>query len=235
LDSDDAPSLTAPPSKKSRHLVQSKTPANEIDIADGLVDYCHEGKFRKEDMILKTTCQHCGHRFEVDIEADGRTAFCPQCGKETAISIPPPRPAPTPPGNIKHGWAYVLLGCAVVIGLSYLFADSLGSSGQSNDSALVSVSEVKGEILTYGGMNISGLIKNLSKAPLEAVSVNYSIFDDNGNKVDDSIDFISKIGAGETWKFEVISLKDGGKTYRLEGITTIVGRAQYQLRFKEEP
>jgi len=53
-------------------------------------------------------------------------------------------------GNIKHGWAYVLLGCAVVIGLSYLFADSLGSSGQSNDSALVSVSEVKGEILTYG-------------------------------------------------------------------------------------
>jgi len=29
----------APPWKKSRRLVQSKTPANEIDIADGLVDF----------------------------------------------------------------------------------------------------------------------------------------------------------------------------------------------------
>jgi rRNA maturation protein Nop10 len=234
LDSDDAPPLTAPLWGKSHPLVQSKTPANEIDIADGLVDYCHEGKFRREDMILKTTCQHCGHRFEVDIEAEGRTAFCPQCGKETALSVPPPRPAFTPPGNIKHGWAYVLLGCAVVIGLSYLFADSLGSSGQSNDSALVSVSEVKGEILTYDGMNISGLIKNLSKAPLEAVSVNYSVFDERGNKLGDAIDFVSQIGVGETWKFKAITLKDGCESYRLESIVSRVDGTFYKLQFKKE-
>jgi rRNA maturation protein Nop10 len=186
-------------------------------------------------MILKTTCQHCGHRFEVDIEAAGRTAFCPQCGKETALSVPPPRPAFTPSGKIKYGWVYVLLGSAAVIALSYFFAGSLGSTDQTNGSPVVSISGVNTEMPDYGGMDIVGCIKNLTTGPLDSVSVNYSIFDDNGNKVDDSIDFISKIGAGETWKFKVISLKDGGKTCRLEGITTIVGRAQYQLRFKEEP
>jgi hypothetical protein len=34
--------------KKSRRLVQSKTPANEIDIADGLDNTFRNGKSRKD-------------------------------------------------------------------------------------------------------------------------------------------------------------------------------------------
>ena len=123
----------------------------------------------------------------------------------------------------------------MVITLSYFLAEPLSNTGRNSNSPVVSVSGVNAEKPEYGGMDIVGCIKNLTTGPLDAVSVNYSIFDDNGNKVDDSIDFISKIGAGETWKFKVISLKDGGKTYRLEGITTIVDHVQYQFRFKEEP
>jgi DNA-directed RNA polymerase subunit RPC12/RpoP len=208
-----------------------------------------KGKPERQTMIAKCQCQHCGQKFEVNIEDEGRTAFCPQCGKETALSVPPPRPAFTPSGKIKYGWIYLLSAIAVVIICTFLFAGPIGNvvdkispppessagTDSKNNSPVVSISDVKAEMPDYGGMDIVGCIKNLTTGPLDSVSVNYSIFDDNGNKVDDSIDFISKIGAGETWKFKVISLKDGGKTYRLEGITTIVGRAQYQLRFKEEP
>lgn len=48
-------------------------------------------------MITQTKCLYCGHEFEVDVEAEGHTAICPNCGKETKIKsqTPPVTPAPS--------------------------------------------------------------------------------------------------------------------------------------------
>jgi hypothetical protein len=109
-----------------------------------------------------------------------------------------------------------------------------GGAGDSN-SPVVSISDVAAEMPDYGGMNITGIIKNLSDAPLNAVSVNYSIFDNSGNKVDVVMDFIQQIRAGETWKFKASSLKDGCKTYRLDSINSIAGPTEYKLQFQWRP
>ncbi|HAO78566.1 MAG TPA: hypothetical protein DCQ92_06235 [Verrucomicrobia subdivision 3 bacterium] len=43
-------------------------------------------------MIANTKCQHCGNEFETD--GMNRTEFCPHCGKETTLYVPPPAPVP---------------------------------------------------------------------------------------------------------------------------------------------
>jgi hypothetical protein len=93
----------------------------------------------------------------------------------------------------------------------------------------VSISEVDDEIADYGGMDITGIIQNLSDAPIQGVKVNFSFFDDDGNKVDDAMDFIQTLAPDDTWSFKVSSLKDNCKKYRLDSITSIIDGSEVSL------
>jgi hypothetical protein len=87
-----------PPWKKSRRLVQSKTPANEIDIADGLDNYCRKRKREGKTMLVKCFCQQCNGHIEFDEGYAGMPIICPHCGSGTNLFIPS---GPLPPPKIK--------------------------------------------------------------------------------------------------------------------------------------
>lgn len=93
----------------------------------------------------------------------------------------------------------------------------------------VSISSLNGAIQDYGGMDITGIIQNLSGVALDGVTVNFSFLDDDGNKVDDAMDFIQTLAPDDTWSFKVSSLKDGCKKYRLDSITSFIGNSQVKL------
>lgn len=93
----------------------------------------------------------------------------------------------------------------------------------------VSVSNLNGEIQSYGGMDATGIIHNLSGVTLNGVSVNFSFFDDDGNKVDDAMDFIQTLAPDDPWKFKVSSLKTNCKKYRLDKITSYIGNSEVNL------
>ncbi|HTX20499.1 MAG TPA: FxLYD domain-containing protein [Candidatus Aquilonibacter sp.] len=93
----------------------------------------------------------------------------------------------------------------------------------------VSISNVQGEIQDDGGMDITGIIQNLSDTSLNGVTVNFSYFDDDGNKVDDAMDFIQTLAPDDTWSFKVSSLKDSCKKYRLDSITSFIDNSEVNL------
>jgi hypothetical protein len=77
-------------------LVQSKTPANEIDVADGLDNYCRDGKGLI--MISKCECQHCGGSIEFDADTFDRSSAtshrvlgnvveCAHCHQQTQLYL----------------------------------------------------------------------------------------------------------------------------------------------------
>ena len=90
----------------------------------------------------------------------------------------------------------------------------------------VSISNLNGEIQDYGGMDITGIIHNLSGITLHGVTVNFSFLDDDGNKVDDAMDFIQTLATDDTWSFKVSSLKNNCKKYRLDSITSFINNSQ---------
>jgi len=213
-------------------------------------------------MISKCQCQHCNGEIEFEAaqferssttshRVFGQMVECPHCHQQTLLYLNlaefiAPKKSDQPQ-KVKFGWLYLLSAIAVVIVFTFLFAGPIGSivdkistpvessvgDDSKTNSPVVSISDVKAETPDYGGMDISGIIKNLTDAPLPAVSVSYGTFDDDGNKVDDVVDFIQQIDPGGTWKFKVNSLKDGGKSYRLESIISIFGHAEHPLQFQE--
>jgi hypothetical protein len=184
----------------------------------------------------------------------GQTIDCPHCGKPTQIYmnkaefITPKKSGQ--PQKVKYGLVFLLSGITVVIVFTILFAEPIGSiedildkvftrvektvsDDSKANSPVVSISDVKAGTPDIGGMDVSGIIKNLTDAPLPAVSVRYGTFDDDGNKVDDVMDFIQQIDPGGTWKFKAHSFKNEGKSYRLESIISIFGHAEHPLQFQE--
>ncbi len=99
----------------------------------------------------------------------------------------------------------------------------------------VSISDVKGEIQDDGGMDITGIIQNESDSTLDGVTVNFNFLDDDGNKVDESMDFIQKLAPNDTWSFKVSSLKDGSTKYQLDSITSIIDGSDVNLDVEQNP
>ena len=48
---------------------------------------------------------------------------------------------------------------------------------------------------------IVGTLKNNTSRSYSYVSIEYSIYDEEGNIIDTAMDNINNLGAGETWKF----------------------------------
>lgn len=51
-------------------------------------------------------------------------------------------------------------------------------------------------------------IKNISDTTFESASVEFILYDSNGNQIDTTADYISNFRAGNTWKFKAIVLSD---------------------------
>ena len=65
---------------------------------------------------------------------------------------------------------------------------------------------------------ISGIVKNNTSKKYSYVQITFALFDKAGNKVGTAMANENNIGAGETWKFEALALKDFS-TYKLDEIT----------------
>jgi hypothetical protein len=103
------------------------------------------------------------------------------------------------------------------------------SSGNSTEKPAVEISNIEGQETEYGGMEISGIIQNRCSVSLDSVTVRFSIFDSDGNKVDDTMDYTSSLDAGGTWKFKAVSIKETGKKYRLDGISSSEGELEVKV------
>jgi hypothetical protein len=190
-------------------------------------------------MIAKTKCQHCGNEFEID--GMNRTEFCPTCGKETSVFTPTPVRALPPATNPLHMALAIIIFLILFVGVSVFVltrpsgsdSSAAGDAPAVNNSPDVSISDVQSDFPDFGGMKVTGLIKNLTAQTLEAVTVNYGLYDSDGNKVDDVMDFISLIQAGESWKFDATTLKKDCKTFQLESITSIFNNRQVTLKIQQ--
>jgi hypothetical protein len=111
----------------------------------------------------------------------------------------------------------------------------VAASQPATPAPKVSISDVKGEIQDDGGMDITGIIQNESDSTLDGVTVNFNFLDDDGNKVDESMDFIQKLAPNDTWSFKVSSLKDGSTKYQLDSITSIIDGSDVNLDVEQNP
>lgn len=75
----------------------------------------------------------------------------------------------------------------------------------------------KTDVYENGTSYITGHIKNNSKFNYSSVSVNVSLFDDNGNRVGDAIDIINNLSSGDTWSFKAMAMPKF-KQYRIADI-----------------
>ena len=70
----------------------------------------------------------------------------------------------------------------------------------------------------YGSVYISGIIKNNTDKKYSYVQITFALLDEDGNKVGTAMTNENNIRAGETWKFEAITIKDF-YSYKLDELT----------------
>jgi hypothetical protein len=63
-------------------------------------------------------------------------------------------------------------------------------------------SEIKGKILDHSGLEITAIVRNKRFVSLYWLSIRFSVFDSNGNKIGEAIDSIIDLDADGTWKFK---------------------------------
>jgi hypothetical protein len=74
------------------------------------------------------------------------------------------------------------------------------------------------EPVTFG-YTIEGTVRNISNDSFSFVSINYSLYDSQGNQVGTASDYISNLGAGNTWKFSASYYEENVSTFKFDGIT----------------
>lgn len=114
----------------------------------------------------------------------------------------------------------------VIFGLMVLGSIADGGSppqktSSSEDRAqvkLVSSDWADGE---YGGYAIEGRIRNVSGQTLDYVQVEINLLDGAGNVVGSTLDNVTNLGSGQTWRFSVPVTEEEAMDYK---ITAIRGR-----------
>jgi len=66
---------------------------------------------------------------------------------------------------------------------------------------------------------IVGTVKNNSSHDYSYVSIEFSLLDDQNNKIGTAVDYLSGLRANETWKFKCMILEDAAAHYRLESLS----------------
>lgn len=102
----------------------------------------------------------------------------------------------------------ILLGlCFCLCGCGLLFDDN---NGQATTDQIQSVQAPEYNCKYTRGLGyhvtISGALKNVSKSQFSYVSITFTLYDDNGYNIGSAMANMNYLGAGETWRYEAISL-----------------------------
>lgn len=73
----------------------------------------------------------------------------------------------------------------------------------------------------YGTLYIVGSVKNNSGRSYRYVEVNINLYDDEGNQVGSTIDNVTNLAAGDTWRFRAVALEDDVSRYKIVGVEGI--------------
>ena len=104
---------------------------------------------------------------------------------------------------------YIAVICLLVLSVGVLFAfTGCDFETDSNSKLTVANENISIEYNEYLGysVKITGSITNTSKNNLSYISVEYKIYDNLGAVIGTALANANSIGAGETWKFEAVSL-----------------------------
>jgi Sel1 repeat len=126
----------------------------------------------------------------------------------------------------------VLVGFIISLVLESNNSSNTGSktSDVSNVAPAVEVSEIHAKGLEFGGMEITGIVKNKCLTSLNGLSIRFSVFDSNGNKIGEAFDLITDLDAGGTWKFTATASESG--SFRSEGVWCT--RGQLLVKYLDE-
>jgi hypothetical protein len=119
--------------------------------------------------------------------------------------------------QVIAGFLGLLLIALIIGGFSSSLENTKNVSVPTPDSPAVVYSQLHGQTLEYGGMEITGILKNKCSVELNGVSIRFSVFDSGENKIGDAIDYISSLDAGGTWKFKATASQSG--SFRLDGVS----------------
>ncbi len=92
----------------------------------------------------------------------------------------------------------IIIGC-IIIGFVFCDADLT-----HDDKLLISNTNMTVEHYTYFGysVNVTGIAKNTTKKDFSYASVEFSVYDANGNNLGTAIANINNLLAGDTWSFD---------------------------------
>ena len=121
----------------------------------------------------------------------------------------------------------IIVGCLLLISgivLIYSGASGLFGSDTSNKSLLIGETKTHTEYSSYIGYSftIYGVAVNNTGKDLSYASIEYSVYDENGNNLGTAIANINNLGKGDKWPFEAVLLsypKTKPVRYKLVDIT----------------
>lgn len=164
---------------------------------------------------LKTACPFCQGHIEYPNTWAGLSKPCPHCGK--FLQLPNPNP-PFWPKLIA-----ILALFVVPIGGCFYWL-SLPSGPSAAEPAKQDTPAVVVESVSTDNGIIIGYVKSQTSARLRKLSISYSLYDKNGAKVGNAIDYISELEPYGVWKFKANVWDRDAASYRLESVTCSYGK-----------
>lgn len=126
--------------------------------------------------------------------------------------------------QVVAAFLVLLLVMFIISLVSFSTSESKTSSSQPTkpEGPAIEVYEKHARRVEFGGMEITGIVRNKCRVSLDSLSIRFSVFDSKDNKLGDAVDFISGLDAGGTWKFKAIASESGA--FRLDGVQCSFGQ-----------
>ncbi len=107
------------------------------------------------------------------------------------------------PKNKKGIWI-AIIGIVIIVSIIVVASVFAGSSGSSNEKLAVSGTSMSVEYNEYLGYSakITGVAKNVTSRNFSYASVEFSVYDANGNNLGTALANINNLSSGDTWRFE---------------------------------
>lgn len=107
------------------------------------------------------------------------------------------------PKNKKGIWI-AIVGIVIIVSIIVVASVFAGGSGSSNEKLAVSGTSMSVEYNEYLGYSakITGVAKNVTSRNFSYASVEFSVYDANGNNLGTALANINNLSSGDTWRFE---------------------------------
>lgn len=188
---------------------------------------------------MKLRCPFCSTELETD-EQLPESIVCPACEAEAPaehFQLPPQMPPPLPlisvnpaPAKavakaaseiswIARGFRTLLLLvgliAAVVVGLPILLG-IMGGVAKIQQEEELNSADFRIEQFQFSGKEITGVFVNASPVHVRLVSLEFSVFDDQGRKIRQTYDSMENLAPNESWSFKTTLWGQQAAKVRLE-------------------